>query len=340
MRTYSKISKGDEVYRTVSRQEMVSGIVHQPKLSSFLEHEINIISSVNCAHTLEDGLCVHQHCFFSGKPHGQNNEVHGLSLWDYESAHSIPAGPCDKYPGHFVSDLPSVGTSNDPKVSLTKKNDYFIERKDIYASRMADVNMGYAPPKISGFSLNILFCYFLDEGITLPSDFSIAEDNHKYTGHRTLFYHGQQQEQGLIGPINGKKNVFCKKLHGMWKFHCMKIKACGEPPSFCDHFDCDGWKIAKTIYLSFPYLSTEELCDQALLIMDVFESADFSFDIVVEKEQTIRSIFTDVAFCEDDDVQSWVSDCEVIFRFAADLRALETSCKWDYCIMTLIYLIF
>jgi hypothetical protein len=307
---------------------MVFGQAHQPKLSSFGENEISISNIQTLSPLLfQNGLSYLEKCDINGKVGKQKYEVPGLSAWDYNSAHSINTNPVDKCKGFFVKNLPLIGDSTDPSESITKNTHYFILEADVSESNMMDVFKGYAPPKISKFNLNVFFCYCLKAGTNLPFNFCIAEDNYQYNGHRTIFINGTHTEEGLIGPINGKKNVFCAKLHGLWKFHCMKIKASAEPPTFCDYFDYYGWKVAMTIHISFSYLSTEELCNQALLIMEALEFQNFSLDIVVQNEQIIRSILDDVAFCDDDVVQSWINKCEESLQYLADINAVNNSCK-------------
>lgn len=172
--------------------------------------------------------------------------------------------------------LPSVGDS-----PLKTDHWYYLEAAEIERNETLCEYLNEEPDsrnfQYNGFNCNVFLCYKLPVGVHLPPGFETHFDNdpeRHWMIKRSDFVPFDVCFCQIWGGFN---YGMVRDLVNMgWTFQGLKLRAAAEPAKYNDLFDKDTWILAAIIHSYFCCLSSEELVNDAVMLLTDMSTGGYS----------------------------------------------------------------
>jgi len=158
---------------------------------------------------------------------------------------------------------------------------YYLEATEI-ARNETLVDYLNEEPDSRNFQYNgnnsaVFLCYKLPAGVHLPPGFETHFDNDP-KGHWTIRRSDFDRFNAYFCQIGGGFNYgMVPDLVNMgWIFQGLKLLAAAEPTDYNDLYDKDTWTLAAIIHAYFSCLSSEELVNDAIMLLTDLSTGGYS----------------------------------------------------------------
>jgi hypothetical protein len=172
--------------------------------------------------------------------------------------------------------LPPVGDT-----SLETGRWYYLEVAEIAGNDTLCEYLNEEPDsrnfQYNGHNSAVFLCYKLPAGILLPPTFETHFDNDPQ-GHWTIRRSDFDEFEACFCQIGGGFNYgMIPDLVSMgWTFQGLKLLAAAEPTDYNDSYDKDTWSLAAIIHAYFSCLSSEELVNDAIMLLADLSTGGYS----------------------------------------------------------------
>jgi hypothetical protein len=193
----------------------------------------------------------------------------------------------------------------DPQFQYQRNQVYVIDLNgtdftmENYPEIYRSVTFGTSLPKANSCGFVTDVCYKLPAQTILPQGFEILNDNNP-SGHRTM--RPITEASCLVGSIGfDMLNIaFVQDIAKLpWELHCIKMKACGEPPILKDHLDDTSHMLG---VLAFDLIMRDQHFDsKAFEVLSILDSYEYLKITAVEDIDIIVSFLEDLCSSPNED---------------------------------------